>query len=443
MNQADAFKMRGLMNKDGEEACHLQDLLLHKVESSEGLFTSSQSGYLFLKSDQRYFESWTRYYFKIEDDTLLYYNRDKMSDVVGSIDLKLCAVKEANTDRRFCFLLVSNSRTYLLQAETEERVKLWISTLHKAIENALKFNRSHFRTLDCARGASKQDASSFENMRTLPGNDSCADCKADSPTWACINFGTLICIECSGIHRSFGVHISKIRSLTLDNWDSSLVEIMLALGNRHVNCIMEYQLIHAIDVDVVLNEAGVKQITANSSREDKLNWITAKYVTRLFCPPQIQDAQEASLRLNGALETTDYPLMLQLILQGASLENSFCDTTILHRAVTIGDFTSLEFFLMWTSDVDLTDSRGRTPLHLAATAGNPKLVWFLLQKGADWNIRDANDKLPLDYAVDVPDVPVVMAFRYFVFLKQSNPRLTQETTFGFDKALELFAAAPE
>ena len=38
------------------------------------------------------------------------------------------------------------------------------------------------------------------------------------PEWASINLGMLVCIECSGIHRNLGSHISKVRSLDLDEW---------------------------------------------------------------------------------------------------------------------------------------------------------------------------------------------------------------------------------
>lgn len=38
------------------------------------------------------------------------------------------------------------------------------------------------------------------------------------PDWASLNIGVLMCIECSGIHRNLGSHISKVRSLDLDEW---------------------------------------------------------------------------------------------------------------------------------------------------------------------------------------------------------------------------------
>jgi Arf-GAP with coiled-coil, ANK repeat and PH domain-containing protein len=59
------------------------------------------------------------------------------------------------------------------------------------------------------------------------------------PDWASINLGILICIQCSGIHRQLGTHISKVRSATLDVWDTELKKLMLATGNALVNSIYE------------------------------------------------------------------------------------------------------------------------------------------------------------------------------------------------------------
>lgn len=47
-------------------------------------------------------------------------------------------------------------------------------------------------------------------LRKVFGNDKCADCGAPEPDWASLNLGVLVCIECSGVHRNLGVHISKV-----------------------------------------------------------------------------------------------------------------------------------------------------------------------------------------------------------------------------------------
>jgi hypothetical protein len=80
------------------------------------------------------------------------------------------------------------------------------------------------------------------DIAMLEGNLFCADCKAKYPEWASINLGVFICIECSGIHRSFGTHISKVRSVKLDKWEQSWVNEMKRIGNIKSNEIWEYSI---------------------------------------------------------------------------------------------------------------------------------------------------------------------------------------------------------
>lgn len=62
---------------------------------------------------------------------------------------------------------------------------------------------------------------------------------APDPDWASLNLGALMCIECSGIHRNLGTHLSRVRSLDLDDWPGELLAVMTAIGNALANAVWE------------------------------------------------------------------------------------------------------------------------------------------------------------------------------------------------------------
>lgn len=72
-----------------------------------------------------------------------------------------------------------------------------------------------------------------------PANRVCAECSQKRPLWASSNLGVFICIRCSGIHRNLGVHISKVKGVSLDNWPLAQAEFMAKIGNERANAHFE------------------------------------------------------------------------------------------------------------------------------------------------------------------------------------------------------------
>ncbi|NWV42831.1 SMAP2 protein, partial [Grantiella picta] len=73
-------------------------------------------------------------------------------------------------------------------------------------------------------------------------NKFCADCQAKGPRWASWNIGVFICIRCAGIHRNLGVHISRVKSVNLDQWTQEQIQCVQEMGNGKANRLYEAYL---------------------------------------------------------------------------------------------------------------------------------------------------------------------------------------------------------
>ncbi|XP_045404745.1 arf-GAP with coiled-coil, ANK repeat and PH domain-containing protein 3 isoform X3 [Lemur catta] len=260
-------------------------------------------GYLFKRASNA-FKTWNRRWFSIQNSQLVYQKKLKDALTVVVDDLRLCSVKPCeDIERRFCFEVVSPTKSCMLQADSERLRQAWVQAVQASIASAYRespdscYSERLDRTaspstssIDSATDSRERGGkgeSVLQRVQSVAGNSQCGDCGQPDPRWASINLGVLLCIECSGIHRSLGVHCSKVRSLTLDSWEPELLKLMCELGNSTVNQIYEARC----------EGVGSRKPTASSPRQDKEAWIKDKYVERKFLQkPPTAPAREAPRR---------------------------------------------------------------------------------------------------------------------------------------------------
>ena len=147
----------------------------------------------------------------------------------------------------------------------------------------------------------------FAELQQRPENKVCADCSSRTPQWASTSYGTFICLDCSGVHRSLGVHLSFVQSVTMDSWKNErFVAKMRDGGNDRMN---DFFRQHNVPETVIKGKAG----TADPSRvrekyhsraatlyRDKMNAAADGNSYTAPAPEPYQDLSPAGQVMGGA-----------------------------------------------------------------------------------------------------------------------------------------------
>mmetsp|Transcript_49591 Transcript_49591/g.97232 ORF Transcript_49591/g.97232 Transcript_49591/m.97232 type:complete len:796 (+) Transcript_49591:71-2458(+) len=341
--------------------------------------TIAKQGYLYVRTPH-----FARVWVELRDGFLNIHSSPRQV-----LPVLLCTVRESVEGKlRFLFEVISaGNQPILLQAECRKDVEGWLAVIQNAISHQLNNQTSGAGPAKEPTAEELQKERDLKTLRAVEGNSVCADCQGPDPVWVSLNLGILVCLNCSGFHRSLGVHISQVRSLKMDKIDPFRMEYLTAVGNAVANSIWEENL------------DTTSRPEPDAPRDQWEVFIRSKYMERAWTNPARVHMDESTLleMLTDSLRAADLKGVLRALAWGAGLDSA----TVMLTAVQTRSTLLTDALLHNGGQLNGKDENGWTPLHWAAKTGIVGMAELLLQRGGRELLfaKDNEGRLPVQLAV--------------------------------------------
>ncbi|OAG31762.1 ADP-ribosylation factor GTPase-activating protein 1 [Nematocida displodere] len=154
-----------------------------------------------------------------------------------------------------------------------------------------------------------------EIIERSPENKTCADCGMARPQWSSITYGIFLCLNCAGVHRSFGVKVSIVKSIGMDMWPPRDLKKMELGGNARFHAYLSKHNLSQLPKDKLYFESRVSEFAQALEKE-----------VQALCPEQPRKPEPAP-KASAQPPRRHSPSPPTVAVQGSRLSPSYATQT--------------------------------------------------------------------------------------------------------------------